>query len=69
MTSEQVGISDRYISVFLDPSFSKGTGIHSFIEYLFNAYFRADKEYTVFSGGGKSLSPHGTYKPSTRKRE
>lgn len=56
MTSEQVGIPDQCISIFLDLSFSKGTGIHSFIKYLFGTYSRADKEYTVFSGGKKILA-------------
>lgn len=53
MTSEQVGTPDQYISVLLDLSFSKGTGIHSFIKYLFSIRSRADTEYTVVSGKKK----------------
>lgn len=48
-TSEQVGTPNQYISVLLDLSFSKGTGIHSFIKYLFSIHSRADTEYTVVS--------------------
>lgn len=65
MTSEQVGTPNQYISVLLDLSFSKGTGIHSFIKYLFSIHSRADTEYTVVSEKTKKKTkPHGTYKSS-----
>lgn len=66
MTSEQVGIPDQFISIFL--SFSKGTEFtHS--SNIYSAPTLEQIKNTQCLVGGKNPSPNGTYQSSTRENE